>query len=119
MKNLKILGADHLAYMEELSAGIVYRILISKRLLLRPILPMWGYFLALFCIGSSTLFAMVGIPSIIAYTVFLINLYPYWQACSVSVRAYVFFHSATILSLLLLSFCIIKLSEVLYEFLIL
>ncbi len=119
MKNLKILGADHLAYMKELAAGGVYRILISKRLLLRPILPMWGVFFALFFIGNSTLFAMVGIPIMIAYSVFLVNLYPYWRACNISVRAYVFFHSAAILSLIPLSFGTIKLSEVFYEFLIL
>lgn len=115
MKNLKILGADHLAYMRELAAGGVYRILISKRLLLRPLLPMWGIFFVLFFIGNSTLFAMVGIPIIIAYSVFLVNLYPYWYACNISVRAYVFFHTESILFLLVTA----KLSEVIYEFLVL
>jgi hypothetical protein len=119
MKNLKILGADHLAYMEELAIGNIYRILISKRLLLRPLFPMWGIFFALFFTGNSTLFAMVGIPIMIVYSVFLVNLYPYWHACNISVRAYAFFHAESILFLLILSFFTSKLSEVIYEFLVL
>ena len=115
MKNLKILGADHLAYMAELATGQIYRILISKRLLLRPLFPMWSIFFALFFIGNSTLFAMVGIPIMIVYSVFLINLYPYWHACNISVRAYVFFHTESILFLLITA----KLLEVIYEFLVL
>ena len=119
MKNLKILGADHLAYMEELAIGNIYRILISKRLLLRPLFPMWGILFALFFNGNSTLFAMVGIPIMIVYSVFLVNLYPYWHACNISVRAYAFFHAESILFLLILSFFTSKLSEVIYEFLVL
>ena len=119
MKNLKILGADHLAYMEELAIGNIYRILISKRLLLRPLFPMWGILFALFFTGNSTLFAMVGIPIMIVYSVFLVNLYPYWHACNISVRAYAFFHAESILFLLILSFFTSKLSEVIYEFLVL
>ena len=119
MKNIKILGADHLAYMEELAIGNIYRILISKRLLLRPLFPMWGILFALFFTGNSTLFAMVGIPIMIVYSVFLVNLYPYWHACNISVRAYAFFHAESILFLLILSFFASKLSEVIYEFLVL
>jgi hypothetical protein len=119
MKNIKILGADHLAYMEELAIGNIYRILISKRLLLRPLFPMWGILFALFFTGNSTLFAMVGIPIMIVYSVFLVNLYPYWHACNISVRAYAFFHAESILFLLILSFFTSKLSEVIYEFLVL
>lgn len=119
MKNIKILGADHLAYMEELAIGNIYRILISKRLLLRPLFPMWGILFALFFTGNSTFFAMVGIPIMIVYSVFLVNLYPYWHACNISVRAYAFFHAESILFLLILSFFTSKLSEVIYEFLVL
>lgn len=119
MKNIKILGADHVAYMEELAIGNIYRILISKRLLLRPLFPMWGILFALFFTGNSTLFAMVGIPIMIVYSVFLVNLYPYWHACNISVRAYAFFHAESILFLLILSFFTSKLSEVIYEFLVL
>ena len=119
MKNIKILGADHLAYMEELAIGNIDRILISKRLLLRPLFPMWGILFALFFTGNSTLFAMVGIPIMIVYSVFLVNLYPYWHACNISVRAYAFFHAESILFLLILSFFTSKLSEVIYEFLVL
>ena len=52
-KNLKLCGKEYYEYIEMLSLGNVYYILISKRLLIKPMMPIWAYLLALFLVRSN------------------------------------------------------------------
>jgi len=110
-KNLKLYGKDYDEYIELLSQGKVYSILISKRLLLRPMVPVWLYVFGLFLVRNGAFFAVVGLPSIIVYSVFLVMAFPLWEACHVSVRAYAVFHGACLFSLKILSIPISMLLE--------
>ncbi len=113
-KDLKLYGNDYHDYIELLSLGTVYYILISKRLLLKPMIPLWLYFGGLFLIGGNVFFAMVGLPSLIIFLVFLMMYFPPWQACNISTKAYVVFHSISLLLLKVISVPVSMLLEVLW-----
>lgn len=113
-KNLKLYGKDYYEYTELLSFGNVYYILISKRLLLKPMLPIWLYLSGLFLVRNHIFFAMVGLPSLIVFSVFLAMFFPMWSACNVSVKAYITFHSISIILIKILSIPVSMLLEVLW-----
>ena len=102
-KNPKLYGQDYYEYTELLSVGNVYYILISKRLLLKPIIPIWLYIIGLFLVRNNIFFAIVGLPSLLAFSVLLVILFPLWEACNISAKAYVLFHSFSIIVLKLIS----------------
>lgn len=113
-KNLKLYGKEYYEYTEQLCLGNVYHILISKRLLLKPILPLWLYLLGLFVVRSNIFFAMVGLPSLIVVFVFLAMVFPLWGACNISTRAYITFHGISVLIIKLVSIPVSMLLEVLW-----
>ena len=113
-KNLRIYGKEYYEYTELLSFGNVYYILISKRLLLKPMLPIWLYLLGLFLVRSSIFFAMVGLPSLIVSSVLLAMFFPLWEACNISAKAYIVFHGASILLIKIISIPVSMLLEVLW-----
>ena len=113
-KNLEIYGKEYYEYTAMLSLGNVYYILISKRLLLKPIIAVWIYLLGLFLIRSNMFFAMVGLPSFVVFFCFLVIFFPMWRACNVSVKAYITFHSICIVLLKIVSIPISMLLEVLW-----
>lgn len=113
-KNLKLYGKEYCEYTELLSLGNVYYILISKRLLIKPMMPIWAYLLALFLVRSSIFFAMVGLPSLIVFSVFLAMFFPLWEACNVSAKAYIVFHGVSILLIKIISIPVSMLLEVLW-----
>ena len=102
-KNSSIYGKEYYEYTEILSVGQVYYILISKRLLLKPMIPMWVYFFGLFLVQSNIFFAMVGLPSLIIFSVFLVMLFPFWAACNISAKAYAVFHGTCMIILKIVS----------------
>ena len=112
--NLKLYSDEYFEYTELLCSGNVYHILISKRLLIKPLMPMWAYFLSLFLVRNNIFFAMVGLPSLIAYSVSLVMLFPLWSACNVSVKAYIAFHCVSILLIMIISVPVSMLMEVLW-----
>lgn len=115
MKNLRVYGTDYYDYISLISSGDVYYILISKRLLLKPMLPIWLYLLCLFLVSSNIFFAIVGLPSLILFSIFLIIFFPQWKACNVSTKAYIAFHGASIILIKIISIPIsIMLREVLW-----
>jgi len=114
LKNLKLYGKEYYEYTEMLSLGNVYYILISKRLLLKPMLPIWTYLLGLFVVRSNIFFAMVGLPSLIVYSVFLIMFFPLWESCNISAKAYISFHSTCVIILKIISIPVSMLLEVLW-----
>ena len=113
-KNLKLYGNEYYEYTELLSLGNVYYILISKRLLIKPMIPIWAYLLVLFLMHSNMFFAMVGLPSLIVFSVFLVMFFPFWKACNVSAKAYTVFHGASILLIKIISIPVSMLLEVLW-----
>lgn len=113
-KNLRLYGKEHYEYTELLSLGNVYYILISKRLLLKPMVPLWICFLGLFLVRNNIFFAMVGLPSLIVFSVFLAMFFPMWNACNVSAKAYITFHSILILLIKIISIPVSMLLEVLW-----
>ena len=113
-KNLKLYGKEYYEYTEMLSLGNVYYILISKRLLIKPMMPIWAYLLALLLVRSNIFLAMVGLPSLIVFSVFLVMFFPLWGACNVSARAYIVFHGASILLIKIISILVSMLLEVLW-----
>lgn len=113
-KNLKLYGKEYYEYTELLSLGNVYYILISKRLLIKPMIPIWAYLLVLFLVRSNIFFAMVGLPSLIVFSVFLVMLFPLWEACNVSAKAYIVFHGTSILLIKIISIPVSMLLEVLW-----
>lgn len=113
-KNLKLYGKEYYEYTELLALGNVYYIQISKRLLIKPMLPIWLYLLGLFLVRSNIFFAMVGLPSLIVFSVFLVMLFPLWKACNVSAKAYIVFHGASILLIKIISIPVSMLLEVLW-----
>lgn len=112
--NLKLYGKEYYEYSELLSSGNVYYILISKRLLLKPMLSIWGYLLGLFLVRSNVFFATVGFPSLVVFAVFLIMLFPFWESCNVSAKAYIIFHGTCIIIIKIISMPISVLLEVLW-----
>ena len=113
-KNLKLYGKEYYEYTELLSSGNVYYILISKRLLIKPMIPMWAYLSTLFLVRSNIFFAMAGLPSLIFFSVFLVMFFPLWEACNVSARAYITFHGSAILLIKIISIPVSMLLEVLW-----
>lgn len=112
--NLKFYGKEYYEYTELLSLGQVYYILISKRLLLKPIIPLWAYIFGLFLVPNNIFFFMVGFPSIIIFPVFLAMLFPLWEACNISSKAYIAFHSTCIITLKIVSIPVSMFLEVLW-----
>ena len=113
-QNKNIYRKDYYMYAELLSLGNIYYILISKRLLLKPILPIWLYLLCLFAVRNSVFFAMVGIPSLVVFSVSITMLFPVWNACNISIRAYITFHCVSILLIKIISIPFSMLLEVLW-----
>ena len=103
--------SEYKLYLRMLAAGESYAIFISKRLLMRTVLPFWILLFFVFLIPNFTFLAMVGLPILILYTVYLVDLYHYWKACNISKRAYVAFHTATVLLIAILSSILSKLLE--------
>ena len=100
-KNLKLYGKEYCEYTELLSLGNVYYILISKRLLIKPMMPIWAYLLALFLVRSNIFFAMVGLPSLIVFSVFLASKSP---ASSLLTKQGSYIYSSTVIVILVLPF---------------
>lgn len=103
--------SEYRLYIRMLAAGETYSIFISKRLLLRTVLPFWALLFLEFMIPSNVFFAMVGLPSLILYTVYLVDLYRCWRACNISKKAYTVFHISALLILRVISAILIKLLE--------
>lgn len=97
--NLSLYGRAYNGYIAFLSTGETYSILIAKRLLLRPLLPIWGYLLGLFCVRNSVFAAIVILPCLLIFSIFLVMLFPLWRACRVPPAAYVLFHLTVLLML--------------------
>ena len=114
MKNLRVYGADYYDFISLISSGEVYYILISKRLLIKPMMSIWAYLLVLFLVRSNIFFAMVGLPSLIVFSVFLVIFFPLWEACNVSAKAYIVFHGASILLIKIISIPVSMLLGVLW-----
>ena len=112
--NLVPYGSAYNGYTALLAAGETYGILISKRLLLRPLIPMWGYLLGLFCVRGAVFGAMVTLPCLVIFGIFLIMLRPLWRACCISPGAYALFHGAVLLILKGIAYSISLLLEVLW-----
>lgn len=106
--------SEYRLYIRMLAAGETYSIFISKRLLLRTVLPFWVLFFVVFMIPNTVFFAMVGLPSLILYAVYLVDLYHCWKACNISKSAYTIFHVFTILILRIITAILIKLLEVIW-----
>lgn len=106
--------SEYRLYIRMLAAGETYSIFISKRLLLRTVFPFWVLFFVVFMIPNTVFFAMVGLPSLILYAVYLIDLYHYWRACSISKGAYAIFHASALLVLRVMTGILLKLLEVIW-----
>ena len=106
--------SEYKLYLRMLATGETYSVFISKRLLLRTVLPFWVLFFVVFMIPNTVFFAMVGLPSLILYTVYLVDLYHYWRACNISKSAYAIFHVSTILILRIITAILMKLLEVIW-----
>lgn len=113
-EQLRVYGKEYYEYTELLSLGNVYYIMISKRLLLKPMIPMWTYFLCLFLVRNHIFFAMVGLPSFVAFSVFLVMYFPLWKACNFSAKAYIVFHCVFLLFLKMFSVPVSMFLEVLW-----
>ena len=113
-KSFKLYREDYYEYIELLSLGNIYYILISKRLLLKPMMPIWTYLFCLFIVRSNMFFAMVGLPSLIVLGVFLIMFFPLWESCNISAKAYIVFHSTFIIILRIISIPVSMFLEVLW-----
>ena len=114
MRNLNLYGGEYYDYIQLLQSGNQYGILISKRLLLKPVIPMWLYFLGLFLIPNGIFFAMVGLPSLLLFAVFLVAYFPLWSVCNVSTMGYIFFHTVCLALLKIASVPLSFLLEVLW-----
>ena len=114
MKNLKTYSTDYYDFISMLSLENTYYILISKRLLLKPMVPIWMFLFGLFLVRSNIFFTIVGIPSIFIFSVFLAMLFPLWKACNISAKAYIIFHSIFVLLLKISSIPVSILLEVLW-----
>lgn len=106
--------SEYKLYIRMLAAGETYSIFISKRLLIRTVFPFWVLLFFEFMIPNTVFFAMVGIPSLILYAVYLVDLYHYWRACNISKSAYAIFHTSTILILSVITAILKKLLEVIW-----
>ncbi len=111
-ENINLYSKDYYDYIELLSSGETYSILISKRLLIQPMVYMWMCILGLFLVNNNVFFAIVGIPCFVIFGVFLIMFFPLWNSCNISLKAYTFFH---IVSILCLKFISVPISFLLEE----
>lgn len=103
-KTLASLDKDYYPYAQMLLSGDSYGILISKRLLIKPLKIFWACFFVAFLIrGGAVVFGAAILPSLILFSLFLTMLYPIWHACSISRGAYIFFHIAVLVALKLIS----------------
>lgn len=114
--NMHLYSRDYYEYTEFLSGGITYSILISKRLLMQPMLPIWLFFLGLFSISSPVFFAMVGLPCLVLLCVFIALIYPVWNTCEISPKAYILFHTLILFLLKIISIPLSMFLEALWTF---
>ena len=103
-ETLARLDKDYYPYAKMLLSGETYGILMSKRLLMKPILLLWTYFFVVFLMrGGLVIFGIVILPSLILLSLFLAMLYPIWHACSISRGAYIAFHVTMLVILKLIA----------------
>ena len=112
--SLSLYGKAYHDYIALLSAGETYGILTVKRLLIRPLIPIWIYLLGIFCIRNAVFGAMVTLPCLLICGVFLSLYFPLWRACRVSAAAYCLFHTIIFLILRGISIPISLFLEVLW-----
>ena len=112
--NLKLQKSEYYAYLDMLSSDNKFQILISKRLLFRTVLLFWILFLIFFSLLKGVFFGIAVLPSLILFGVYLNALFPIWNACGISPKAYIIFHLGTLLILKLLSIPFGYLLEVLW-----
>lgn len=101
-------------YISMLLSNDQFSITISKRLLICPVIPIWALLFAFFLVPDISFFAMVGIPSLILCWIYLCMLFPIWNACNISKKSYIIFHSFVIIILKILSIPAYMLLEVLW-----
>ena len=112
--NIGLYGKEYYEYTEFLCGGITYSILISKRLLIRPMIPVWLFLLCLFSVPDPVFFAMVGFPCLVLLCVYIALFYPVWSACGISLKAYSCFYTASLLLIKIASVPISIILEVLW-----
>lgn len=110
----KTYGNECREYIGMLLSNGPFSITISKRLLICPVIPIWAFLLAIFLVPDSRFFAMVGIGSLIVCVIYLIILFPAWNACNISIKAYIIFHSFIVIILKTLSIPLYMLLEKLW-----
>jgi hypothetical protein len=103
MNNLHLFSGEYYEYLNFLSFGNKYYILISKRLLFKPLIPIWIYLFCLFLVRNSSFFCVAVLPNIILFVVFLYMIFPLWSYCNFSKTAYFVFHCSCILILKIIS----------------
>lgn len=113
MKNLILFNGGYYEYLNFLSCGNKYYILISKRLLIKPLLPIWIYLFCLFLIRNPVFFCIAVLPNLVLFSAFLYMLFPLWSYCNFSKTAYIVFHCICIIILKKISIPISMLLEVL------
>ena len=101
-KKLTLGKAEHIAYAEFLQLGETYHITISKRLLFRTFLPFWIELLFLFSVQNKVFFGYIILPNLILYGLYAYMVYDIWKQCSISLKAYIFFHLAVIITIKIL-----------------
>ena len=114
MINLKLQKSEYSAYIDMLSSDNKFQILISKRLLFRTVWLFWLLFLIFFSLLKGVFFGVVVLPSLILFGIYLHILFPIWNACNISPKAYIIFHLVVLLILKLLSIPFGYLLEVLW-----
>ena len=114
MKKNNKYGSEYYAYITMLSSGNSFKIFICKRLLFRPVFAVWLFLFGLFLIPSNIFWAMVGLPCLSILSVYLIILFPFWNACNISPKAYIIFHVLILLLLKILSIPVRFLLEALW-----
>lgn len=112
--NLKLQKSEYSAYIDMLSSDNKFQILISKRLLFRTVWLFWLLFLIFFSLLKGVFFGVVVLPSLILFGIYLHILFPIWNACNISPKAYIIFHLGALLILKLLSIPFGYLLEVLW-----
>ena len=112
MKDLKLYSSDFYSDTKMLLSGNTFRILISKRLLMRPLIPMWVFLFFIMMIPGKVFFWIAGFPCLGLYAVFLLGNYPYWEACSVKKLPFVLWNAIWVLFLKLLTIPVLNLLEV-------
>ena len=112
--NLKLQKSEYSAYIDMLSSDNKFQILISKRLLFRTVWLFWLLFLIFFSHLKGVFFGVVVLPSLILFGIYLHILFPIWNACNISPKAYIIFHLGALLILKLSSIPFGYLLEVLW-----